>query len=374
MIAETVLAVAPYAGVAGPLATAAYYAGRHHPVKPVKIPKPEHATEAEILKAGWKLLETINHDIHRMYHPVGCHCALCEIVGDDKPYTPPVAERCAEPCFGCSVITCVKHPDHGPVDVEVVDELFTIHYYDGHEWREKEMAADDIIKINDVKITAVCKSCEKRTPHMWVDVLNQTDVFCDDCWNGSASRRNPPSPVPANERALIDHNDAIPDDVKQVLLRQRTQVKNLEAQLMMMVDEHQKLAAECDALKKSKGIRSAGLHNNGVPLYHLDPIYQHGESQPVRFAKGARDHDNHPDKCEKCGNQAIGLYKGKVLCRQHAIDAATDWGERQLGTFFRKCDDCVDEKAFKIVRIEGDELALCKECYAAYEGLLEEAE
>lgn len=374
MIAETLMTVGPYAVAAAPLvsATAGWYLGGKHATKGViKKPDPKTSTEVDVLKYGCQVLEEIKTDIHRMYHPVGCHCALCEILGDDTPVEPPVGERCAEPCFACSVITCPRHPDHGPAKVSPPSEnVMTIHYYDGHDWRQLKATAADQVRHNGKVIKTLCSQCGERTPNMWVDVVEPHDVYCDGCWNGSASRRNPSSPTPAIERT-IEHSENIPEDVKQVLIRQRTAIKNLEAQLMSMVTEHQKVSEERDRLLNSKGIRSAGMHSGGVPLYHLDPIYKHGERQPVRFAQGARDHDHKSDKCEECASQAIGTYKGKVLCRECAIKAATDWGERQLGTFFRKCDDCVTEKAFKIVRVEGDELALCKECYAAYEGLLD---
>lgn len=264
MIAE-LLEVAPYAAPGALLITtmaAGWYAGGHDErvsMKKVNVPKPHEATEAEILKTGWELLEQINHDIHRMYHPEGCQCAFCVIKGDDTPYTAPVAERCAEPCYGCSVITCVKHPDHGP---------------------------------------SAITPPKPDAPYV---------VYRED---------DAPPPI-------ADH---MPDTAKQVIIRQHTAIKNLESQLRTLGAEHAALVTENEQLKEAKGIRSAGIHIGGKPVFHLEPTLLGSNVHPLK------------------------------------------WHERQIGTIGRKCYDC-GAKGFKLITDpEGDgSVAVCKDCWPNYQ-------
>lgn len=191
-----------------------------------KTPKPKDATEAEILKTGWELLEKMNNDIHRLYHPDGCQCAFCEILGDDDTDAAPVPERATE------------------------DDPWVLYEDDG------------------------------------------------------------PPPIV---------NSMEPSTAREVIIRQHTAIKNLESQVRELGNVCVKLNKENEALKQAKGIRSAGMHVGGKPLYQLE--------EPK-------------------------------------------WSDRQLGTLLRKCYDC-GEKAFRLIGApegEGDgEIAVCKECWKNYQ-------
>ena len=52
-------------------------------------PKRTPKTEAQIITDGWKALERMQKDVHALYHPKGCKCAVCEIQADDEPKPEP---------------------------------------------------------------------------------------------------------------------------------------------------------------------------------------------------------------------------------------------------------------------------------------------
>lgn len=175
---------------------------------------PKDMSLADAVKDGYKAIERMGQEIHRLYHPKGCKCAMCEIKADDETQETaiPAGALCHDPCFGCTVLTCPTHPDRKPEGArKTVGEALGIRTPPLKQMRE------DVSKLSLPE--------EPNGPG----------------WNYGAAH----------------------DEKKQLI----TAIKNLEAQLWTLSKNYQEVLAERDQLQKERGLQSAGMHIGGKPLY-----------------------------------------------------------------------------------------------------------
>lgn len=79
MIAETIMVVAPSLFIA----IAGFIAGRKIPPRTTKPKQPESLPD--VMRLGFEAVDSMVKDIHALYHPSGCKCAMCEIAGEVAP-------------------------------------------------------------------------------------------------------------------------------------------------------------------------------------------------------------------------------------------------------------------------------------------------
>lgn len=208
----------PFVTALGGGGIAWYIRGALEDPKPTKkISSPISSSEGQLIKEGWEAIERISGEIHALYHPADCKCAMCEIRADDDTYTPPAEALCKDPCFGCTVLTCGTHPDHKPPSSMVLPA---------------------------------------------------------PAWGYQCSRSGGCEPLPKKTKkgpALVDGMARIVDipDNNQTHRQQAIAIHNLEDQLRSIVAAYQKVQTENKLLKDGHNLISTGQHINGVPLYTI---------------------------------------------------------------------------------------------------------
>lgn len=182
------------------------------PSKPSKSVK--DMSTYEMIKRGYDAMGRMAKDIHDLYHPPGCKCAICQIRADDDDSDPDAytGTYCSLPCFNCSVLTCPTHPDRKPASKP------------------------------DAKVTYKVSKVAPPVSNL------HTAVKTDD---------------QGKKWVLVgEHEDRNRKDIA---------IQNLESQLKSLTESYQQVVAQRDSLMHDRGLRSAGMHVGGQPLYLVDP-------------------------------------------------------------------------------------------------------
>lgn len=226
-----------------PAAWLGWQARKHVEKKPPKPKLASGKTEADYVKAGWKAVEQIATEVHRLYHPVDCKCVMCQITADDDDPDPNryTGEFCSQPCFGCTVLTCKTHPDRKPQattaktagDIQVLRGGFK----NGHNAEYWEREAGMWQKALDARNKEVAE-----LQRVLQDVTDNNDLT----YLSAAME----------ERSTL-----------------KTQVRNLDSQLKVLGDSLTEVTKERDQLKDMHGLQSAGFHIGGRPTYTVEPDY-----------------------------------------------------------------------------------------------------
>jgi hypothetical protein len=245
--------------------------GKMRDPKPHPLP-PKAQTLVDAVKAGYAALDTMAKDIHAMYHPIGCKCAMCEIRGDDKDPEPPAGERCANPCFGCTILTCKRHPDHKPAKPVGASNVRSIEY-------ERD-CGPILVKATGAAADRPSQCCLKGFPTAASNRNFECPVCGDDwvakelgpqriTWIRLSGRYRTNKEINNLAHARMEEMSN-PNDITQIGQRQlRTAVKNLEAQLKTLGEAYQQALADRDAVLSQSGLQSAGMHIGDTPLYFV---------------------------------------------------------------------------------------------------------
>jgi hypothetical protein len=179
-------------------------------------PKTSDMSTYDIIKRGYDAMGAMAKDIHDLYHPPGCKCAICQIRADDDAEDPNAytGSYCSLPCFNCSVITCPTHPDRRP----------------------PAKTKEKVTYKPKADVSASAKPPSQVTG-VKIDKQNKMWVLVSEHEEGS---------------------------------RNAIAIRNLEAQLKSLTESYQEVVAQRDSLMNERGLRSAGMHVGGKPLYMVD--------------------------------------------------------------------------------------------------------
>lgn len=220
----------------------------------------------DIIKRGYDAMGAMAKDIHDLYHPPDCKCAICQIRADDDDSDPNAytGDYCSLPCFNCSVITCPTHPDRRPAA------------------KAKE------------KITYKPKAMQP------------------------GARGGPIAGVRTDDQGkkwvlISEHEDGNRKDIA---------IQNLETQLKDLTEKYQQVVAQRDSLMNERGLRSAGMHVGGKPLYMVDemarPASGPGSRLPFEPDPKATDRQNMQRLAQICQDEDLVPNANDIIAKRIA--------------------------------------------------------